>query len=58
MSNNAEVAASGGAFAFVGVLVTAESLGGEELAWTVLAREETVDVGVLMSSGEGVFFGG
>lgn len=51
--NNAEVATSSGAFAFVCVLVTAESLGGVELAWTVLAREETVD-GRMLSS-EGVF---
>ena len=55
--NNAEVATSSGAFAFVCVLVTAESLGGVELAGTVLAREETVD-GRMLRSGEGVFLVG
>lgn len=46
MRDDAEVATSGGAFPFVGVLVTAESLRGVELARTVLAREETVTGGM------------
>ena len=56
MMIDAEVAASSGAFAFVSVLVTAESLRGVELAWTVLAREEAVDGGRVVRSGEGVVF--
>lgn len=56
MSKDAEVTTSSGAFAFVSVLVTAESLRGVELAWTVLAREETV-TSRMSRGGERVSFG-